>query len=234
VIGAAKRAAAAAARRGKLSVLARLQLGLEALYRVETRLDVESFLIDEERRRHAGVARAPREQLLVSESDDELQLALFVDSAALANLELHDPARGLHDDNFADFCLAVEGVSHFIYVALCAAAERSVSALELELQAEVDKFACCVLLANAGAGAGADLDGRALLGRLFDDVIFAADLDDDEHDRYRTANAAARRYAVMLARQFVTADRVSDMLGELRCFYRLDLGGKLDRIGRLG
>jgi hypothetical protein len=227
-----KRAPAAAGRRKRLSVLARLQLGLEALYRVETRLDVDLFLIDEERRSRAGVARAPREQLLVSESDDELQLALFVDERALANLEAHDPARGLDEANFTDFCLAVEGVSHFVYLSLCAAAERPVSALELELQAEVDKFACCVLLARAGGRI--ELDWRPLLRRLFDDVRFAADLDDDEHHRYRTANATARRYAVILARRFASEDRVSDMLPELRRFYRLDLGGKLDHISRLG
>ena len=68
--------------------------------------------------------------------------------AALANLERHDPATRLDETNFADFCLAVEGVSHFIYVALRAADDRGVSQLELELQAEVDKFACCVLVAG--------------------------------------------------------------------------------------
>ena len=63
-------------------------------------------------------ARAPREQLLLREDDGELGMALFVDAAALANLERHDPAARLDDRNFSDFCLAVEGVSHFVYVAL--------------------------------------------------------------------------------------------------------------------
>ena len=43
------------------SVLTRLQRGLEALYRVETQLAVEHFLIGEEQRTEAGPARAPRE-----------------------------------------------------------------------------------------------------------------------------------------------------------------------------
>ena len=41
---------AAVTRTARLSVLARLQRGLEALYRVETQLDVESFLIDDQAR----------------------------------------------------------------------------------------------------------------------------------------------------------------------------------------
>jgi hypothetical protein len=98
------------ARARRASILSRLQLGLEALYRVRTDLSVDAFVIDESQRREAGVARAPREQLLVREEDGELCLALFVDGAALANLERHDPNLGLDDANFTDFCLALGGV----------------------------------------------------------------------------------------------------------------------------
>ena len=213
-------------RRARKSVLSRLQLGLEALYRVRTNLQVDAFVIDDEQRRHAGVARAPREQLLVREEDGELGLALFVDGSALANLERNDPNRRLDDANFADFCLALEGVSHFVYLALCAAGHRPVSALELELQAEVDKFVCCVLL----QGPSADL--RGLRRRLYHDVTFAHDLDADEHDRYRVANAEAARYADGLERRFARRDRVTDMLEELRRFYRMGLDEKRGLISR--
>jgi hypothetical protein len=209
--------------RRRASILSRLQLGLEDLYRVRTDLQVDAFVIDEEQRRMVGVARAPREQLLVREEDGELGLALFVDDAALANLERNDPALGLDDANFADFCVALEGVSHFVYVALCAAGHRRVSALELELQAEVDKFVCCVLLQ------GRDVDLRS---RLFDDVRFHDDLDADERDRYRAANAEAARYAEGLERRFVRQDRVHDMLSELRRFYRMGLDDKRGLIAR--
>jgi hypothetical protein len=215
----------APARRARASILSRLQLGLEALYRVRTNLEVDAFVIDEEQRRAAGVARAPREQLLVREDDGELGLALFVDGAALANLERNDPARALDDVNFGDFCLAVEGVSHFVYLALRAAGHRGVSALELELQAEVDKFVCCVLLQ------GRDADVRR---RLFDDVVFLEDLDGDERERYRVANAEAARYAAGLDRRYVREDRVPDMLDELRRFYRLGLDDKRGMIARHG
>jgi len=213
------------ARAARLSVLARLQLGLEALYRVETRLAIDAFVIDEEARTAAGVTRAPREQLLVRQDDGELGLGLFVDAAAVANLERHDPAAvGIDDRNFTDFCLAVEGVSHFIYVALRAADERGVSQLELELQAEVDKYACCLLV----AGPTPDLRQR-----LYGDVRFAADLDEEERARYQAANSGASRYADTLERRFVRPERTSDLLSELRRFYRMDLPDKLGHIARL-
>ena len=212
-------------RAARLSVLARLQLGLEALYRIETHLTIDAFVIGERQRGAADTARAPREQLLVREGDDELALALFIDAGALANLERNDPTAGLDDHNFADLCLAVEGVSHFIYVARCAARRRSVSALELELQAEVDKFACCVLL----VGTTPDLRRR-----LYGNVSYADDLDDDESARYRAANAGANRYAAVLERRFGRADRTDAMLAELRRFYRMDLPEKLGHIAQLG
>jgi hypothetical protein len=236
------------------SVLARLQLGIESLYRVDTRLDVESFLIDDDERRRASLGRTPREQILLrQDARDELRIGVFVDGRAVANLEAHDPARGLDETNFADFCVAVEGVSHFIYLALCAADDRPVSALELELQAEVDKFACCVLLAAEAPGDardGRDGDGGALAGgayggsdgdgearllrrRLFHEITFAPDLDADERDRYRVANSEARRYADTLARRYVARARVPDMLPELRRFYRFGLDAKLGHIARV-
>jgi hypothetical protein len=221
---------ARAPRQPRASVLSRLQLGLEALYRVETNLQVDAFVIDEAQRREAGVARAPREQLLVREADGELGMGLFVDGAALANLERHDPGRRLDDRNFDDFCVALEGVSHFVYLALCAAGHRPVSALELELQAEVDKFVCCVLLQGPRqrqAGARGELRRR-----LYEDVRFADDLDDTERDRYRAANAEAGRYAAHLERRFVKENRLGDMLDELRRFYRMSLEAKRSHIAR--
>jgi hypothetical protein len=212
----------------RASILSRLQRGLEILYRVETNLHVDAFVIDDEQRRRAGVARAPREQLLVREDGGELGMGLFVDRAALANLERNDPGERLDDANFADFCVALEGVSHFVYLALCAAGHRRVSALELELQAEVDKFVCCVLLQDAAPAT----DPRELRHRLFYDVRFLDDLDADERDRYRIANAEAARYAEGLERRFVREDRVVEMLGELRRFYRMTLEDKRALIAR--
>jgi hypothetical protein len=217
------------------SVVGRLQRGLESLYRVETRLDVDAFMVEEQAREDvlggapealgAGTTRRPREQLLVSQVGDDLELGLFLDRAALANLAQHDPARGLSEANFWDFCLAVEGVSHFIYVALCAARDRTVTALELELQAEVDKFVSCTLLTDGR-------DSGPLRERLYDRSSLAPDLDHDERARYQTANDEAHRYARSLDRRFLRRGRVAHMLAELRCFYRLSLPHKLHHIAQ--
>ena len=207
------------------AVLGRLQGGLEQLYRVATGLAVESFLIDDASRTALGVARAPREQLLVMESDDGVDLGLYVDADVLANLATYDPGRGLDDRNLAAFLYALEGVSHFVYTAVCAQTARSVSALELELQAEVDKYVTCVLASDGAASA-------TWRRRLYEQCAYEPDLDAGERDRYQVANDNARRYAASLERRFVTRRAIVDMFAELRRFYRLPLGGKLDALAR--
>jgi hypothetical protein len=205
--------------------LARLQRGLEHLYRIDSRLAVGDFVVDAAARDRLGLARAPREQLLIQEADGELAIGLFVDDAVLANLVRHDPMEALDERNLAAFLLAVEGVSHFVYTVFCAQADRSVSALELELQAEVDKYITCLLVVD-----GARDQSAQLRRRLFEDFSLEPDLDDDERDRYRAANDNASRYSASLERRFVDARRTPDMLGELRRFYRMSLPAKLDFI----
>ncbi|MBK7071702.1 MAG: hypothetical protein IPH44_05295 [Myxococcales bacterium] len=209
------------------AVLGRLQGGLEQLYRVATGLPVEAFLIDDAARATLGLARAPREQLVVVECDDGIDVGLFVDRAVLANLAAYDPGSGLDDRNLPAFLYALEGVSHFVYAAVCAQGARAVSALELELQAEVDKYVTCLLAGDAAPGASA-----AWRARLYEQHSYEPDLDADERDRYRVANDNARRYAASLERRFVARRAIVDMFAELRRFYRLPLAGKLDVIGR--
>jgi hypothetical protein len=193
------------------------------MYRIETEVSVDDFVIDERARRELGVARAPREQLLVSDDDGEVSLGLFVDQRALSNLAENDPAERLDDSNLGDFLLAVEGVSHFVYVTWRARHDHRVTALELELQAEVDKYVTCLLCGHIDRSA-------ELRRRLFEQFSFEPDLDDDERARYLTANSNAQRYSASLERRYVVGGRIAEMLGELRRFYRLPLDGKLDHI----
>ena len=209
------------------ATLGRVQRGLEALYRLDAGAAVGDYMVGAELRDALVSARRAREQLLVCEADGEVSLGLFIDPGALANLTSHDPAHRLGEHNLGDFLLAVEGVSHFVYATWCARAERPVSQLELELQAEVDKYVTCLLTTSPDAEVSA-----ALRRRLFGDAIYEPDLDDDEHTRYRAANDTAQRYATWLEQAFVAPRRIPEMLAELRRFYRLGLAGKLGTVAR--
>ncbi|MBX3161347.1 MAG: hypothetical protein KF773_35620 [Deltaproteobacteria bacterium] len=210
-----------------MQTLVRVQRGLEALYRVDTGVVIDEFVVGAELRDLLAPVRRPREQLLVCEERGEMSLALFIDPAALANLAAHDPGARLDDRNLGDFLLAVEGVSHFIYAIVCARADRPLTQLELELQAEVDKYVTCLLACGAELATSATLRHR-----LFAACEYEADLDHDEHARYRAANDNAHRYAAWLERTFIGTRRIPEMLGELRRFYRIGLPAKLATIAR--
>ncbi|HEY0254573.1 MAG TPA: hypothetical protein VGC41_23765, partial [Kofleriaceae bacterium] len=110
--------------------------------------------------------------------------------------------------------------------AICAArVDRKLSQLELELQAEVDKYVTCLLVTDATRS-------REWRERLFGDALYEPDLDADERDRYRAANDNAYRYTTWLEGEFVTRRRIPEMLGELRTFYRKGLSEKLSTIAR--
>jgi hypothetical protein len=211
------------------AVLRALQGGLESMYRVETDLDVCDFLVGGEERDALHVERAPREQLLIRRDDDGLQLGLFVDERTLENLAMRDPRRRLDAQNLQDFLLAIEGVSHFVYLVHRARQERPVSAVELELQAEVDKYLVALLVSwNQTGDPPADLRER-----LFANIQFAGDLSREERERYELANSAADEYASSLEERFVRTRSVDDMLGEVRRFYRKGLAEKLEYISQL-
>ena len=208
-------------------MLARLQLGLEALYRVETQLAIDAFVIDGDAARPRCGRRARRaSSSCCARTDGELAMALFVDAAALANLEQHDPAARLDDENFTDFCLAVEGVSHFVYLALRAAGSRGrVSQLELELQAEVDKFACCFLVRGHG---GPTCAGGSTATSSTPTIWTPTSASATAPPTAKPA-ATRRRWSAASSR----ASRPWALLAELRRFYRMDLPDKLGRIAQL-
>jgi hypothetical protein len=203
-----------------MRTLARVQRGLETLYRVDTGVAVDDFVIDDEGRAAFSPTRRPREQLLAYEDSGEMNLALYIDPGALA--PSYDQ---LGDHNLGDFLLVVEGVSHFIYTVWCARAERPVTQLELELQAEVDKYITCLLQTELALS-------QQLRRRLFVEPAYEPDLDADERERYRAANDNAHRYAAWLEAEYVQPRRIPEMLAELRRFYRAGLAAKLAHIAR--
>jgi hypothetical protein len=208
-----------------VSILGRLQRGLEETYRVATGVAIADFVVDGRQRASAiGGGRAPREQLLVANDDDGdgVSIGLYVADDVLAHLAAHDPSRRLGDHNTQAFLYAVEGVSHFVYTVWCAQHARSVSALELELQAEVDKWVTCLLVTDPAADTSA-----AWRRRLYGDIDYEPDLDDVERDRYRAANDNAACYARWLEERYVTPRRIPELLDELRRFWRLPLAAKL-------
>ena len=211
-------------------LLRELQALLAGLYDAPAEHDVHDFLITDAAHAAAlqGAAGVPAtdEQLLVAESADGLELSLYVDRAVLERLVERCPLRELSDGNLADYCTALEGVSHFHYLVWNAVRSRAVSLLDLELQAEVDKYASALRLLLAQRG------GRfpgELFGRLFGRVSFVSELGAEERARYEEAHRCAARFCLRLEERFLRRRRARPeaLVEELRKFYRLGGQAKL-------
>ncbi|MBJ6762100.1 hypothetical protein JGU66_15110 [Myxococcaceae bacterium JPH2] len=208
-------------------MIARLQEHLEAIYGFTCEARAEAFVVDTEAAVQLGASGQGSEELLVSvDSDGEgLELALYLAPSLLARLKPYEagPLGHVLDADLDGYCQVTEGVSHFLYVAHTAHYGRTVSLLELEAQAEVDKFAVCLL---HRWGEGAQAWAAELLGRLFDQVSYQPRLSSQERWRYEEANRLSRRFCSRLMGH-VIGRRLDRLLGDLRYAYRLGAEAKL-------
>jgi len=162
--------------------LRRLQRRLEHYYELEPGPDVTDFI----RLAEAGA----RETMLVRQSHEALEIALVLPLASALEVSLAHPE--------ADTWLQlVEGVSHFVYVVERARTSLPATQLELELQAEVDKF---VVLALNHPGVG-PAHARSVHDGLFEHVRFLHPANTEAGQRYRLANGLAARFVARLVEQ---------------------------------
>jgi hypothetical protein len=204
-------------------MIGRVQDHLEAIYGLQCAMRADDFLVGPEVAKALG-ASGRSEELLISESDGSLEIALYICPDVLKRFEPYHsaPAPLFLDGLLGSYCLIAEGVSHFVYLVHTAELGRRVSLLELEAQAEVDKFATGILY---GWSDGVEW-ARAFYRKLFDNIVLVDDLSDPEVWRYGEANRLAKTYCRRLL-PHVTARRMEGLLSELRYSYRLGAEAKL-------
>ena len=188
----------------------RIQARLSDYYGIDDAPDVDDFI---------EPADGDRETLFVREEGGDLEVLLRLPRAAL---DAGKPAR------FDELCQVIEGVNHFVYLAERARRELPATQLELELQAEVDKW---VVLAASMRETFDEERSAALRTRLYERVSFDHPATTGHGERYRIANDAAHRFVRRLEREYVGRARFSDMRGELLRFFHVGQEEKL-RLGR--
>ena len=201
-------------------VAVELQETIETLYRIDGELSVADYRIDGRTLEILlGKRTEEREMLLVHHDGEYTNLSLYIDDEVLLR------ARAFLDGcgDLDAFCAATEGVSHFVYFTFCGGQlDRPVSQIELELQAEIDKYLVVRLFAPISGD---------LIPQLFEQIRFADRLSALERERYVVANQAGRRYARWLDQQ-IARGRAAFALDDARQLYRKPLAAKLDHIAR--
>jgi len=212
-------------------VLRSLQNQLNGFYSLPMRHSVYDFLVSD----HTTAAtlnatpETTDETLLILEGGDEAEVALYLDDDLLQRLGDDDPTVALNPDNMADFLAALEGVSHFVYYCWNAHHDKAVTLLEMELQAEVDKFITAAVLLEQQQGR---LPKR-LHRWLFDLPQLAGHLSGQQRQRYEEANRLAGRYCLDLYQRLRRGMPMDELMPELRSFYRATQANKIDRIRAL-
>jgi len=200
-------------------MIALIQRHLQAIYDIEAP-DIRDYLVDaaDVHQLLGAAARPAREWVLVRQADEDVDIGVYLHADDIRAVNARTPAEAVRDALPA-WCTVTEGVSHFLLLVRRAAREETVSLLELETQAEVDKYV------TARLHVGPD---PALRRRLFHDASLAEGLDGDERDRYREAGRLADRYCERLERH----RDVSALLAELRGFYRRTGHARMDMLRR--
>jgi len=206
-----------------------LQCYLARLYELDMAFRVEDFLFTDAALAQSLAGRGSRamdEALLVKEEPDALNLSLYLEPQLLARLDAACPMQALGETVLDDFWSVLEGVSHFTYLTFKAQHTQGVRGVELELQAEVDKFVVTALLAEEQRRPA---ERPRLHQRLFEESCVDPSLEGAMRTRYLDAGREAARYCLGLLRRYSGADAPA-LRRELRRFYRLDHRSKLDFI----
>ncbi|HLK71717.1 MAG TPA: hypothetical protein VKT19_07155 [Steroidobacteraceae bacterium] len=212
-------------------LLRQLQGLLSGIYDAPVRYDVHDFLFTDRAWLPDHIrATDADEQVLVLEEHGATSVGVYLDPALLERLSAADPLRALNAANIADYWTALEGVSHFLYLAWNAGHDRAVSLLELELQAEIDKYVASWWLLRQQQPERFPAELHPLLfARARVDATLAA----GRLELYRHANDYASRFCRRLSRQLSGAARSrGEALVELRRFYRLSRERKVRHIQR--
>lgn len=213
-------------------LLEQVQNQLEVLYGIGLSERAQDYLINRKEvlkylEPHAG-KKIPKELLLVRQNGgDTVHIALFLDVKLLANLSRHNPFESLNNKNLSDFCVLIEGVSHFVYFLWKAYRQQPITQLEMELQAEVDKFLMLFFYLKTSEERGIS---PAVFEALFEDFRLFEELSDENRERYLTASQLAMRYCHSLQSRYQENNELTSLLSEIRQFYNFSQEQKIKHI----
>jgi hypothetical protein len=182
-----------------LTFLQHIQARIERIYNLTCLPRVEAFLMAQNKDGTEG--RDHQSKVWVMQEDQSLYLGLYFAPHLQQKLKQSNAQWSV-----AEYCEVVEEVSHFIYLSWSAAQEHTVTQIDLELQAEIDKFLLLSLPHSPRPW---------LLRMLFEQIHYRPDLNQQEQFRYQCANRLAYKFARRLQ-----SLRPSRWLHILRGFYR--------------
>ncbi|MBI2345657.1 MAG: hypothetical protein HYV03_01955 [Deltaproteobacteria bacterium] len=207
-------------------ILHHISAYLQTVYRLGNLPPLDRFLIGAEAAQRLAGRTAPlppdlNELLLLRQRGAELEVGLYIAPSILAALAEDDPYTCLHEGNVGPLCIAIEGISHLCCILWKFLNAVPATQLELEIQAEVDKFICCATILREQA------EGFHLHDQLFARYRLVEGITAEQSERYHLASELAYRFCRQLQASYLRSHRLAALHRSLQTFYRLSPWGKL-------
>ncbi len=191
-----------------------LQKKLEEIYRLEKCPEADKYVL------------SPKEFKRFSKSSDNPQV-IYVDEGNDATMGIYLGKRifkkirnKVKIFSLQDFCVMAEEISHFIYLIWSKSNEKKITLLDLEIQAEVDKF---LLASNFFQSQ------ETVFKKMFETFMFRKNLLKDEENRYIEASRLGKKLAINLRSKKIP---FSEKMNWLRFFYRQNPTSRISMIER--
>ena len=205
-----------------------IQQYLTTIYALPQSIDIRNFLIDSE-----ALLFYLNEKTLDSEisekilfkfnQDGTIDVGLYFRKDILDRLDGIHPKELLNESNFSSFCSLIEGVSHFLFLNFRSYHTLPLSALELEVQAELDKFITSFIYQyhHHGQRKNPKCYADEIHSRLFQQYHLRTRLGEEEKNRYEFASQSAAKLCYQIKNYFLDyRPNWKGLLSYLRQFYR--------------
>lgn len=210
-------------------LLNQVQNQLETIYGIGLAERAEEFLINKnEARDLMPQTEIPKELFLARKpSNETVEVALFLDTNLLENLNRNDPFISINENNLNDFCVLIEGISHFVYFLWKSHNQHSITQLEMEIQAEIDKYLMLLFYSQTN-------DKSNTMTQVFDKLFANFTLIEmfayGHRAQPNTALDLAMRYCHRLQNKWRNKNDFSEIINEIRRFYNFSHEEKIRHI----
>lgn len=208
-------------------MLTSIQKEIESIYQIDSSFSIDDFLLSEKERvlysKKISWLDSSEETLLIRQNKKNIDIGLLFKPELLEwskNLNWKEIQNLKNHSLFNKLNPLIEGVSHFVYFLWKAHQGHPLTQLELELQAEIDKF----LLFSQAVHLN---DLSDLIDSLYENVEWISSLNKEEKSRYEISAKLAFKYCHYLRKTYFHSHQTHAIYSEIRNFYRMSQNEKI-------
>ncbi|MBI4405123.1 MAG: hypothetical protein HY537_13255 [Deltaproteobacteria bacterium] len=222
------------------AIICKIDQALKGLYSIDLVYQAQDFLVENIPTKPTlviGNKWMGNGALLIEEEEHPehaLSVGIYLNQTIQAELSSFDqwPKKCWSLLQISAFAIAAEEVSHFNYLLFNALAGRSVSQLELEFQAEVDKF-LLTYFANIGWSQWDKKTFTHLFEQFFIKFSISTEISPGQKERYVQASQLAKGLVLRFEKYLSNRFLYEKAFRLLRRFYRLSVADKISFVNSL-